>query len=480
MIKGHISWAMPLSFFALFGMITLFSNAQEKTHAMPEEKKSVTTPLHRAVKKGDIKEVKRLIAAGVDINAQDENGKTVIFLAVGMKGKDLNIEIVYLLYSNGADVGPLQDDGSTPDEIPTLGPNALNSHTERAHAYGSGLREFIDLATWSERRRGWLNKRGYHPVHFSAMMFNLEEIKSYLNKGGDVNLRAKTGKTILHLVIGNGDHYSSQRAVSYGPRDHFIKLVNFLLDRGADMTTKDKDGNSPFYSLSCRFLYGDNGHYYSGDTISRKFSPCADAAKIFVKRPEFTKRDDWVIGPLIEIGDLKTVKFAIKKKVFKLGKDALSFVNPGTPKEMIVYILDNVKDVNLNPVSKYSRAKHETLLEGLVDSGSDSSLEVAKFLLEKGANVNEYPKRPSSHLTAIDLAVLDCNMDFTRLFLQYRAKFSKQRLISLVKQRLTAWYAKPGAKFTKRCKEVMNFLKSIKNSEGDIREDAQTKETKKR
>jgi hypothetical protein len=61
------------------------------------------TPLMRASGRGDITEVRRLLAEKVDPNAQDSSGWTALMYAAGASTNESSIDIVYALLATGAD-----------------------------------------------------------------------------------------------------------------------------------------------------------------------------------------------------------------------------------------------------------------------------------------------------------------------------------------------------------------------------------------
>ena len=63
-----------------------------------------------ALRCGNVKEVRRLLAANADINARDNTGFTVLHAAVLLEDED----IVKLLIAKGANVNVKSDDGDTP------------------------------------------------------------------------------------------------------------------------------------------------------------------------------------------------------------------------------------------------------------------------------------------------------------------------------------------------------------------------------
>jgi ankyrin repeat protein len=79
-----------------------------------------------------------------------------------------------------------------------------------------------------------LGKHGFSPLHSGAITCNLEACRSLLDAGADVAAKDKEGQTALHLLA----HYSP----------NFRKeLVDFLVERGADIHAADSKGNTPLH-----------------------------------------------------------------------------------------------------------------------------------------------------------------------------------------------------------------------------------------
>ncbi|WP_239649362.1 ankyrin repeat domain-containing protein, partial [Brachyspira hyodysenteriae] len=60
---------------------------------------------------------------------------------------------------------------------------------------------------------------------------NIEEVKSYLSKGANLNARDEYGITVLMYAAVSGNY----------------EMVKFLLENGANINTKDNDGNTVLY-----------------------------------------------------------------------------------------------------------------------------------------------------------------------------------------------------------------------------------------
>jgi hypothetical protein len=68
--------------------------------------------IHKAAAKGNTEAVKQHLAAGVDVNAKNDNGATPLHGAA-FTGR---MEVVELLIANGADVNAKRSDGATPQD----------------------------------------------------------------------------------------------------------------------------------------------------------------------------------------------------------------------------------------------------------------------------------------------------------------------------------------------------------------------------
>ena len=87
----------------------------EAAQPKPPTAKAPDISIHEAAMDGDIEAVKQHLAAGTDVNAKDEDGYTLLTVAVAYGSK----EIVELLIFKGVDVNAKNDGGSTPLNIAT-------------------------------------------------------------------------------------------------------------------------------------------------------------------------------------------------------------------------------------------------------------------------------------------------------------------------------------------------------------------------
>ncbi len=219
------------------------------------------TPLHLV---GDAKAAecaKLLIAHGADINIQDADRRLPILLAA----QSGQIGVIEVLVNNGQDIN-----------IPSgqLGHTPLHA----ALSYGqSACAQFL-----LERGANMQPKNHTHAIFCAS---NVECIKLLLDRGVDVNTPTDSGCTPLHLMTGfelsnhklsfeerlaccqyllergadvnalTNEQYRVagvtplHRAVEETKEDKDSRIVQLLLDYGANINAKDANGKTPLYYL---------------------------------------------------------------------------------------------------------------------------------------------------------------------------------------------------------------------------------------
>ena len=176
------------------------------------------TPLMRAMRiDGDTRAVRKLLNAGADVDAKDDDGDTALQYA-------FDVECVRMLIEAGADIHTENDNGET------LLQNACSPE------YAQFL---IDQGLNIDTR----DKDGDTPLTgcFVARFKDnaeteLEIVKVLLNAGADVNAANKDGKTALILAAELTKYKRPLRFV--------LQALKLLKDAGADVNHADKKGNS--------------------------------------------------------------------------------------------------------------------------------------------------------------------------------------------------------------------------------------------
>ena len=184
---------------------TLAADVARAAEAAEARRKAEAAEAAEAARKKEVAEVESLLAPGADINARDNDGKTMLIRAVWGGKRDL----VELLLAHGADV------------------NAKDSkYGDTPLCYAVEFRE-KDLAEVLLAHGADVNakdsKYGQTPLHVAVNDGNKEMVELLLAHRADVNAKAANGQTPLHL------------AASFGRTD----IAELLLDHGADVNARD-------------------------------------------------------------------------------------------------------------------------------------------------------------------------------------------------------------------------------------------------
>lgn len=159
--------------------------------------------LRKAIRAGDVAAVQRLLAAGADVNAASETGRTPLYRAA-LSGRT---EVVRVLLAAGADVNAATTSGRTPLHI------AISMRRNEV------VRVLLDKgANVNAAIKGGV-KDGQTPLHLAASDGLADVVRVLLEKGANPNAADKEGWTPLQLAVLE-DHADAVRA---------------LLDKGANI-----------------------------------------------------------------------------------------------------------------------------------------------------------------------------------------------------------------------------------------------------
>jgi ankyrin repeat protein len=172
----------------------------------------MTNELHAAVAADDLERLRAAIAAGTDINAADDEGRTPVMAATHLR----QTEAVRALLNAGADVD--LRDGMLDNPFLYAGAEGLLDILRLAHAAGANTR-------LTNRYGGTALIPACERGHVEVVRFLLDETDV------DVNHVNNLGWTALleAVILSDG-----------GPRHQ--QIVTLLLDHGADPALPDRDG----------------------------------------------------------------------------------------------------------------------------------------------------------------------------------------------------------------------------------------------
>ena len=173
--------------------------------------------IHEAAKKGDLEEVKALVAKGEKVNIKDDRNLTPLYYAAKLGHKNL----CEFLITKGADV----NEAPEPFYAPLYA--AFNKRSKEGE---ETFKFLVEQGSDFQIVVG-----GYTLLHNAALSCHDESRRNIavflISKGIDVNVLGHNDKTPLHMV---------------GCK----KICELLLSQGADIEAKDKTGRTPLFYAS--------------------------------------------------------------------------------------------------------------------------------------------------------------------------------------------------------------------------------------
>jgi ankyrin repeat protein len=203
-----------------------------------------------AVRRGDVQEVARLLAAGADPNVKDLDGHTPLHYAA----EQCRADIAELLLKHGADPNARDNHGKTPlhravwercGAVVELllrhgaDPNARDKEGWTP-LHRAGSVELVELLLRYGADPNARTDAGVTLLHSAAISGNVKLAEILLSRGADPNARAADGATPLHIATGMLHIYSQEEVC----HPDFVRL---LLSYGADLNIRDRDGRTPLY-----------------------------------------------------------------------------------------------------------------------------------------------------------------------------------------------------------------------------------------
>ncbi|XP_056110771.1 tankyrase, TRF1-interacting ankyrin-related ADP-ribose polymerase b isoform X3 [Rhinichthys klamathensis goyatoka] len=377
--------------------------------------------LFEACRNGDVSRVKRLVDS-VNVNAKDMAGRksTPLHFAAGFGRKD----VVEHLLQTGANVHSRDDGGLIP----------LHNACSFGHA------EVVSLLLCSGADPNARDNWNYTPLHEAAIKGKIDVCIVLLQHGADPNIRNTDGKSALDLAdpsaktvltgeykkdelleaarsgneeklmalltplnvnchASDGRKSTSQKMLStplhLAAGYNRVRIVQLLLQYGADVHAKDKGGLVPLHN-ACSY-----GHYEVTELLL-KHGACVNAMDLW----QFTPLHEAASKNRVEVCSLLLSHGADPTLLNCHGKSAVDVAPTPELKERLTYefkghtLLQAAREADMAKVKKTAQEiisfkhphSHDSALHCAVASPHPKRKQVTELLLRKGANIHEKNK----------------------------------------------------------------------------------------
>ncbi|CZR40857.1 uncharacterized protein FPRO_10445 [Fusarium proliferatum ET1] len=237
------------------------------------------TPLHYAAQRGNPEGIELLLRYGANAHARTKDGRTALHLALEVRisfDRDI-LRTVNLLLDSGIDANVKDSKGLTPLHTACLpyNPNVLGQSTEKRssslHACLSYGVKIVGMLIDKGADVNALDNKGTSPFQMvtrrRVCQATIDIVSLLINHGANVNSQDNNGSTALHqveesivhadllldhgVIIDARDGKGETALLSSFERGH-LHVARFLIDRGADINTRNHNGETMLHQVDGR------------------------------------------------------------------------------------------------------------------------------------------------------------------------------------------------------------------------------------
>jgi ankyrin repeat protein len=352
------------------------------------------TPLIKSFETDSVEITKLLLDKGADINIKTINNITALYLAVNkINTNPLYIDIVKMILEKNININE-------------------KFRNNKTILYIALEKKMIDIAKMILEKNPDVNiidKDGISPLYLAVLANNMEIIKLLLSKGADINSKDNNNTTILHIAV----------------FDNNTELVKILLDMNININIISREeydlGKSRINNVSETDLAIINNNLeiielllQKGGIISNYYDILKhiNSSKSFDILKLLLKYDDKInINRIILISTTNNY-LEIIMILYENGKIRLFDIEDFN---IIKYLIE--KGANVNEKNQYGDTILYNLSNIYIRYENHSDYQKIKYLLEKGADI--YEKNSDGKSTLEFIEELN-NINLIRLFSKYK------------------------------------------------------------
>ena len=345
---------------------------------------------HEAVKKNDVETARRMIAAGADVNVEEDEGWNALFEAV----ENSNERMLRLLLAHGADVNHVDDDGNTPLSLSCIkgnenlcklllerggncdGKDYILGNTVLMEAVEGGNPNCVKLIL-SQGVDVNKNNCEFDTALSLAIFYSmsLDIIEELLDAGAEPNAELAWSRTPLSLAVREGNY----------------KAMRLLLRRGASF-------NSPSEYYDDSVLNHADDHLLYKSMISKDYSIRTDDEAVILYAKHACS---YLLRKALEYG-------ANPNAVDAAGKSALEWAleHPRYPQGCAVRLIRRGAKYNNELIIYAVRNRMRELLRALIEAGADVNVTD-----ERGNSALHYAVRSNRAYLVLDLIEAGTNIE---------------------------------------------------------------------
>ena len=211
--------------FAEEGKLDLIENLYEEGVPLPDGDEHANSPLHLACKSQDIELIEWLIDHECDVNSKNAAGETILHFVISQDNVEL--EVIDLLMENKFDLYATND----------LGESLFTAAIKTKQG-----EEVIENLLEHDKESRFLtmpSKNGKTFLHYIAKKGNFQALQYLLdNHKFDIDPQDAQGQTPLMILLLKEELNNKHK-----------KIMNTLLEKGADLTRKDAQGRNILHYL---------------------------------------------------------------------------------------------------------------------------------------------------------------------------------------------------------------------------------------